>query len=101
MGYAPSPSAFTMEIRKSSGILAIAAAPAAVMLSSEGITNLPAAFLIAAYESLFWAAYTSSTYPMEPSVVDTWPDTPSLPLAPRPEGQFTEVPVPGPLFHSG
>ncbi len=31
----------------------------------------------------------------------TWPVTPSLPLPPRPVGQFGEVPAPTFSFHSG
>ncbi len=36
----------------------------------------------------------SSTYPIEPGVCFTRPDTPSLPLPPTPTGQLTEVAIP-------
>jgi hypothetical protein len=45
-----------METRRSSGIFAMLPAPAAVVLSSDGRTNLPLWFLMAANAILFWIA---------------------------------------------
>ena len=50
---------------------------------------------------MFCIANASSMYPIEFGVLEMRAEIPSLPFAPRPPGQLTLVPVPGPLFHAG
>src|SRR3990172_12833571 len=66
-----------------------------------GEMKFPAAFCTVPNVIRWMIPYASSTYPIENAFPWMTPATPSLPFAPRPTGQFTEVPLPGPLAHSG
>src|SRR5262245_52270084 len=110
MGYAVGPGAFTIETRKSDGMQSVftapphgfaADAPAAVVDSSEARTNCPAEFFTDPYVSLFWSAYTSSTYPIAPGVCLTSAVTPSLFCPPMPTGHGGRFETPTFLANSG
>src|SRR2546422_7468571 len=100
IGYASTPLAFVIETRKSSGVIAVEAAAAAVTASIDGSTKLPLAFLINADGSLFWTAYANSTYPIVFGCCLIWPVTPSFPLPPCPTGHCGDLSAPTFCFQS-
>src|SRR3954452_23205131 len=86
--------------RKSAGKVPRTELAASVTPSDEPWTNFPAAFFTAALARPDTTAYWRSPYPTAPSVCLTLPDTPSLPGAPLPTGQLTDLPAPTAVCHS-
>src|ERR1700694_2273374 len=101
IGYVVSPGSVVIE--KLVGLTLVFCAAAAVAPATLAVTNLPLAFLSAAWCMPFVTTYASSTYPIAPLVEATACATAEWPLAPTLEGigHLTDFALPTVVFHSG